>query len=80
VYGLDEFDVLPGVDRRPVQRLVVRQQLGQLGQRGSLADGDVDGRVDDRDTEGLDGLDVETAFLSSSAGSIERIVASCEGW
>ena len=25
-------------------------------------------------------LTVETAFLSRSAGSIERIVASCEGW
>ena len=25
-------------------------------------------------------LTVETAFLTSSAGSIERIVASCEGW
>ena len=25
-------------------------------------------------------LTVETAFFSSSAGSIERIVPSCEGW
>src|SRR4029077_19654015 len=55
VDGLDEFDVLPGVGRGPVERLVLGQQAGEFGQRRPLAGGDVDGRVHDRDPEGLDG-------------------------
>src|SRR6266498_3754325 len=68
--GLKEFDVLPGVDRRPVERLVVGQQAGEFGERWlSPAGGDVDGRVHDRDPEGLDGPDRRNGVLDQ-----ERVI------
>jgi hypothetical protein len=68
VDGLEEFDVLPGVDRCPVERFVVCQQVGELGERWlSQAGSDVDGRVHDRDPKVLMVLTVETAFLTRSS-------------
>ncbi len=62
--GLDEFDVLPGVGRGPVERLVVGQQVGEFGEGGlSPAGGDVDGRVHDRDPESLGGPDRRDGVL-----------------
>src|ERR1700722_17079837 len=80
--GLDEFDVLPGVGRGPVERLVVGQQGGKFGQRGlSPAGGDVDGRVHDWDLEGLDGpdrrdgvLDQEVTLHRADPGQLRGLV------
>jgi hypothetical protein len=79
--SLDEFEVLPGIDRGPLQRLVLCQQVGEFGKRRlSLAGGDVDGECMTGTPKDLIVLTVETAFLTRSAGSIERTVASCAGW
>ena len=54
----DELGVLPRVDGRAVEWRVVFEQFGELGNgRLLLAGGDVDGRVDDRHSERLDGPD-----------------------
>ena len=53
-HRLHELDVLPGVDRGAVDRRIVRQELGELGQRRlRLTRGDIDRRVDNRHTERL---------------------------
>src|ERR1022692_4347408 len=73
VDGLDEFDVLPGVGRGPVERLVVGQQAGEFGEGGlSPAGGDVDGGVHDRDVEGFDGLDRRDGVLDQEV-AIHRV-------
>ena|SRR5258706_5195702 len=47
-----------------VERPVVGQQAGEFGERWlSPAGGDIDGRVHDRDLEGLDGLDRRDGVL-----------------
>ena len=81
VNGLNELDVLPGVDRRPVQRLVVGQQAGEFGEGRPLAGGDVDRRVHDRDPEGLDGpdgrdgvLDQEVVIHRADRGQLRGLV------
>jgi hypothetical protein len=53
----------PGVDRSPVERLVLRQEASEFRQRRSLTGGDVDGRVHDEIPKALLVLTVETAFF-----------------
>lgn len=82
VDGPDEFDVFPGVGRGPVERLVVGQQVGEFGEGWlSATGGDVDGRVHDRDPEGLDGpdgrdgvLDQEVAVHRPDSGQLGGLV------
>jgi hypothetical protein len=65
-----------------VERLVVGQQVGELGKGWlSAAGGDVDGRVHDRDCEGLDGaggrdgvLDRERAVHRPDSGQLGGLV------
>ena len=77
MHGGHEVPVLPRVDARAVDRRVVLEQLGQLGDgRLLLAGCDVDGRVDDRQPERLRGLDGRDDVLQQQVRSIERTVAN----
>jgi hypothetical protein len=64
-----------------VERLVLGQQAGEFGQRRPLAGGDVDGRVHDRDPEGLDGphgrdgvLEQQVVVHRADRGQLGRLV------
>jgi hypothetical protein len=81
VDGLDELQVLPGVDRGPVQRLVVSEQFGEFGKVGPPRP------VATLTVECTMGIPkvlmvrtVETTFLTRSVWSIERTPASWDGW
>ena len=81
VDGLEEFDVLAGVGRGLVERFVVGQQVGELGEGWlSAAGGDVGVVCTTGTSKVLMVLTVETALLTRSAWSIERTPASWGGW
>jgi hypothetical protein len=77
VQGLDEFEVLPGVDRGPVERLVVFEQAGSSGSVGPprpVATLTVECTTGT--PKALMVRTVDTAFLTSRSWSIEPTPAS----
>jgi hypothetical protein len=72
VDSLKEFDVLPGVDRGPVEWLVIFQQVGELGSVGfPRPDATLTVEWTTGTPKALMVLTVETAFLRRSSRSIE---------